>query len=217
LSRYRANDAQVLIVDDRIALCGSSNINDRSQMGSHDSELTIVMQDTQTMPSFMDGREYLAGHHAATLRRMLWREHLGLLPYQELDASQDPNAQPPNDCPNDWNEGDQWDKFVTDPLSDELWQMWTQRATTNTEVFRYLFHADPDDNIKTFKDYENFLPMGDRKQGHLYNPYMPAEEVRRALDKIKGHLVWFPLRFLEDANMAERGMQVNYYTESIYT
>ncbi|GAB7354646.1 hypothetical protein MBLNU459_g5078t1 [Dothideomycetes sp. NU459] len=208
---------KVCIVDDRIALCGSSNINDRSQLGFHDSELTIVMEDTHTLESKMDGQPYTAGHHAATLRRMLWREHLGLLPAQELDATNDPNAQPPQDCPNDWFEGDEYDAFVADPLSDELWSLWCERATTNTETFRHLFHADPDDNIRTFKDYQNFLPRGDMKQGHLYDPYMPDEDVRRNLDKIKGHLVWMPLRFLEDAEMAEKGMAVNAYTESIYT
>ena len=37
------------------------------------------------------------------------------------------------------------------------------------------------------------------------------------LEQIKGHLVWMPLDFLEDAEMAEKGMQVNEWTESIYT
>ena len=46
---------------------------------------------------------------------------------------------------------------------------------------------------------------------------MPAEEVRQKLDQIKGHLVWMPLDFLKDAEMAEKGLQVNVYTESIYT
>jgi len=119
------------------------------------------MEDTNALPSIMDGREYQAGHHAATLRRMLWREHLGLLPAQPLDASEDPNAQPPDVCPNHWHEGDEWDRLVTDPLSDEVWNLWTQQATTNTDVFRHLFHADPDDNIRTFDDYQNFLPRND--------------------------------------------------------
>lgn len=175
------------------------------------------MQDTNGLDSFMDGRPYKAGHHAATLRRMLWREHLGLLPAQDLDASDEINAQPPSDGPNQWYAGDEYDQLVTDPLNDDLWEMWTTRATTNTDVFRHLFHADPDDNIRTFQDYENFLPRSNMKQGHLYDPYRPAEDIRRDLDKIKGHLVWMPLRFLEDAEMAEKGMQVNAYTESIYT
>ena len=46
---------------------------------------------------------------------------------------------------------------------------------------------------------------------------MPAQEVRDKLDQIKGHLVWMPLEFLRDAEMAEKGLQVNAYTESIYT
>lgn len=46
---------------------------------------------------------------------------------------------------------------------------------------------------------------------------MPPEDLRRKLDDIKGHLVWFPLEFLQDANMAEFGLQVNQFTESVYT
>ena len=41
--------AKLMIVDDRIAICGSSNLNDRSQLGSHDSELAIVMEDTKVL------------------------------------------------------------------------------------------------------------------------------------------------------------------------
>ena len=96
----------------------------------------------------MDGQPYKAGYHAATLRRLVWREHLGLLPAQKLDASQDPNAQPPDVCPNDIMEGPEYE-FVADPLSDQVWDMWTGNATRNTDLFRHLFRADPDDNSKS--------------------------------------------------------------------
>lgn len=212
--------AKVCIVDDKTVICGSSNINDRSQLGYHDSELSIVMTDTRALDSTMDGVPYRAGHHAATLRRILWREHLGLLPAQSLDASKDPNAQPPGDSPNDNLEGPEFD-FVADPLSDALWDLWCRRASTNTDVFRDLFHADPDDCIRSFGDYDAFTPnpKADKqyKQGHLYDMNRPVAEVRRELDRIQGHLVWMPLRFLEDAEMAEKGLQINAYTESIYT
>ena len=102
------------------------------------------MEDYNALESTMDGQPFKAGHHAATLRRMLWREHLGLLPAQDIDASDDPNAQPP-DVPNDVHEGKEFE-FVADPMSDQLWDMWTGRATKNTELFRLLFRADPDDN-----------------------------------------------------------------------
>lgn len=175
------------------------------------------MEDTQTLPSIMDGREFQAGQHAATLRRMLWREHLGLLPAQKLDAGDDFNAQPPSHGDNQWHQGDEYDTLVADPLSDELWEMWTARATTNTDVFRSLFHADPDNHIRTFQDYDKFMPREGHKAGHLYDPYQPVDNVRRELDKIKGHLVWMPLDFLCDAEMAEKGLQVNQFTESVYT
>ncbi|KAL1635901.1 hypothetical protein SLS58_010069 [Diplodia intermedia] len=216
--------AKLLIVDDRITICGSSNINDRSQLGYHDSELSIVMEDTEKIESTMNGQPYQAGRHAATLRRMLWREHLGLLEAQESDASKDPNAQPPGDCPNDIQDDDPGYEFVADPLGDEVWDMWCGRASHNTEIFRDLFHADPDDNIKTFDDYAKFLPPVDpsnpneaHKQGHIFDLHRRTGDIKKTLDEIKGHLVWMPLDFLKDAEMAEKGLQVNAYTESIYT
>ncbi|KAL2017080.1 hypothetical protein VTK56DRAFT_2603 [Thermocarpiscus australiensis] len=210
--------AKLLIVDDRIVVCGSSNLNDRSQLGYHDSELSIVMEDTRRLPSTMDGQPFDAGYHAATLRRYLWREHLGLLPPQELDADGDPNAQPPgDDSPNDVRDGDDSWKLVEDPQSDELWEMWTARASKNTEVFRQLFHADPDDHVKTFDDYNAYMPQKGVPAGHIFDRMIPPREVRQKLDQVKGHLVWMPLQFLKDAAMAEYGLQVNQWTESVYT
>ncbi|KAJ5540432.1 Phospholipase D/Transphosphatidylase [Penicillium frequentans] len=207
---------KVCIVDDRIVICGSANINDRSQLGSHDSELAIVMEDQDFIDSEMNGQPYRAGRHAATLRRQLWREHLGLLPAQDYDAANEPNARPPDVCLNAILEGPEND-FVTDPLSDAVWNTWTEQASVNTETYRVLFRADPDDHIKTFEDYDNFYPRGAHKQGHLFDPYMPIAEVREKLDRIKGHLVWLPLEFLCEAEMAEPGLAVNQITESIYT
>ena len=129
----------------------------QSQLGNHDSELSIVMQDTKVLESEMDGKPYQAGQLAASLRRQLWREHLGLIEAQELDATKDPNAQPPNDCGNDYQEGEYWD-FVADPLGDKVWDLWTKQATTNTEIFRELFRPDPDDN----SEYSTSLPRQQR-------------------------------------------------------
>ncbi|KAH8651018.1 hypothetical protein BX600DRAFT_418123 [Xylariales sp. PMI_506] len=209
--------AKLLIVDDRIVICGSSNLNDRSQLGSHDSELSIVMEDTDRIQSVMDGQPFEVGRHAATLRRYLWREHLGLLPPQPLDASKDVNAQPPgDDSPNDpWDQHDSY-KFVEDPLNDDLWDMWTQSASKNTEIFRHLFHADPDDHVRNFEDYDRFLPPKGVKAGHIFDRFLPPEDIRSKLDQVQGHLVWMPLDFLKDANMAEVGLQVNQFTESVY-
>jgi phospholipase D1/2 len=184
----------------------------QSQLGSHDSELAIVMEDQDFIDSEMDGKPYRASRLAATLRRHLWREHLGLLPAQNYDATGHPNARPPDVCLNEILE-DTHNEFVTDPLSDAVWNTWTGQASVNTETYRMLFRADPDDNIKTFEDYDNFRPRGSHKQGHLFDPYLPVAEVREKLDRIKGHLVWLPLEFLRDAEMAEPGLAVNQITE----
>jgi phospholipase D1/2 len=205
--------AKLLIADDKVVICGSSNLNDRSQLGKHDSELSIVMEDTRTIESTMDGKPYQAGYHAASLRRHLWREHLGMIEAQELDASKDPNAQPVTESGNDDYTGNEEYEFVADPLGEQVWDKWTSQASKNTEIYRYLFRADPDDAIKTWKDYDSFAPRKTIKQGHLHDPYMPASLVRHELDKIRGHLVWMPLDFLCEETMAERGMQVNSVTE----
>lgn len=71
--------------------------------------------------------------------------------------------------------------------------------------------------VKTFEDYDHFRPAKGIKTGHIFDRFIPPEDVREKLDKIKGHLVWMPLEFLSEAEMAETGLQVNQWTESIYT
>ena len=39
--------SKCLIIDDQIALIGSANINDRSMMGFRDSELAVVIEDSE--------------------------------------------------------------------------------------------------------------------------------------------------------------------------
>ena len=73
---------------------GSANLNDRSQkvrtprlatlsllcvmlirslQGDGDSEIALVVEDEDHIPSYMDGHTYSAGRFAATLRRRLCR------------------------------------------------------------------------------------------------------------------------------------------------
>lgn len=71
--------------------------------------------------------------------------------------------------------------------------------------------------VKTFDDYNTFLPPKGVKAGHIFDRMMDPKDVRQKLDKVKGHLVFMSLDFLKDANMAETGLQVNSVTESVYT
>lgn len=51
---------KLMIVDDRIVLMGSANINDRSQLGNRDSEVAMLVEDTEMVPSFMNGKEVIS-------------------------------------------------------------------------------------------------------------------------------------------------------------
>ncbi|RPA72542.1 phospholipase D [Ascobolus immersus RN42] len=70
--------AKVMIVDDRIAIIGSANINERSMLGSRDSEVAAFVRDTETILSTMAGQPYRVGKFPHTLRVRLMREHLGI-------------------------------------------------------------------------------------------------------------------------------------------
>ena len=41
--------AKLLIVDDRVVVCGSANVNDRSLKGTRDSEICVVIEDHETV------------------------------------------------------------------------------------------------------------------------------------------------------------------------
>ncbi|KAI1734177.1 phospholipase D [Xylaria scruposa] len=70
--------AKTIVVDDRVALIGSANINERSMLGNRDSETACIVRDTDMMWSTMGGEPYRVGRFAHTLRMRLMREHLGL-------------------------------------------------------------------------------------------------------------------------------------------
>ena len=70
--------AKCMVVDDRIAIIGSANINERSMLGTRDSECAALVRDTDMIRSTMNGAPYLVGRFPHSLRMRLMREHLGL-------------------------------------------------------------------------------------------------------------------------------------------
>ena len=51
----QANNAKYNNID-RVVIMGSSNLNDRSQCGDRDSEIALLVEDQETIPSRMNGR-----------------------------------------------------------------------------------------------------------------------------------------------------------------
>lgn len=227
-----------MIADDRIVICGSANLNDRSQLGTHDSEIAILIDDPTPVESTMNGRPFMASRFATTLRRELFRKHLGLLPPQDYEKL-GPNAEP-IEIPNNFDLNCPESKIVADPLSDTFLSLWNSHARTNTEVYRQAFHVVPDDNVRNWTDYRNFYERyfkqadkeADGSHPHL-NPtryqwghvvrenFAPgpegARQLKELLSKVKGTLVEMPLMFLIQEDIAKQGLSLNAFTEEIYT
>jgi hypothetical protein len=70
--------SKVMIVDDRVAIIGSANANNRSQYGNRDSECALLISGGETIQTRMAGKPWTATVFAHTLRRNLWEEHLGI-------------------------------------------------------------------------------------------------------------------------------------------
>ncbi|CEJ81882.1 Putative Phospholipase D [[Torrubiella] hemipterigena] len=81
--------AKAMIVDDRVALIGSANINERSMVGSRDSECAAIVRDTDMIWTTMGGKPYQVGRFAHSLRLRLMREHLGLDTDQILEEERE--------------------------------------------------------------------------------------------------------------------------------
>ncbi|KAI8991905.1 hypothetical protein BDF20DRAFT_812470 [Mycotypha africana] len=184
--------AKILIADDKTVIIGSANLNDRSQCGDRDSEIALIVEDQETIPSLMDGKDYEASKFAASFRRQLWKEHLGLLPDSSIDEVND-NMLPLPVPQIDYTESEE-DKEVMDPLDDATLERWNFTARTNTEAFREIFHCVPDDTA--------FYPDPSQIDiGHVHNPELTVEEIRGQLSNIRGHLVEFPYDFLKNVDL----------------
>lgn len=225
---------KLMIADDRVVICGSANLNDRSQLGYHDSEIAVVVEDTTLVDSKMNGQQYKAAKFAASLRREIFRKHLGLLQPQDFTKPSD-NFLPINKAPNDYDWTSHSDALVQDPLSADFQQLWNSTASTNTEVFAKAFHVVPDDRIRNWDQYESFYSKhfvspdkhgkytqppggGTYQYGHVVREEFPGgvKELKEELSRVKGSLVEMPLSFMADVDFAH-GLALNAVTEPIYT
>ncbi|RAL04806.1 putative phospholipase D (PLD) [Aspergillus ibericus CBS 121593] len=229
--------SKVMIADDRVAIVGSANLNDRSQLGTHDSEIAIVIEDYTPVHSRMNGQPWTASRFAASLRRQLFRKHLGLLAPQ--DPERPDNNFEPVGAPNTLDFESPESQIVADPLADTLHSMWNTRARTNTEVFRKVFHSVPDDTVRnwaTYKEFYGYYFHNADKQaygedeskparygyGHVVRDDFPpgpegVRQVKELLSQVKGTLVEMPLMFLIEEDVAKEGLTLNELTEPIYT
>jgi phospholipase D1/2 len=65
-----------MIVDDRMCICGSANINDRSLQGTRDSEVCLVVNDLEMIDSCLNKRTEKVGIFSSTWRKKLFRSRI---------------------------------------------------------------------------------------------------------------------------------------------
>ena len=186
----------------------------------------------------MNGRPWRATKFAATLRRQLFRKHLGLLQPQDMEQ---PNQNfEPIGVPNIYDFGSEEDRLVMDPLADNFLNLWNSRAHQNTFAFGRIFHPVPHDDVRTWTDYdafyEYFFHKADKEAegkeahkkpakyewGHVVaDNFSPGDqgvgEMKDLLSTIKGALVEMPLLFLIKEDIAKEGPTLNAFTEEVYT
>ncbi|KAJ7101469.1 phospholipase D [Mycena belliarum] len=188
---------KLMIVDDRRVIMGSANINDRSQKGDGDSEIALVVEDGDMIRSTMNGETYNVARFAASLRRKLFREHLGLIqPQRSHKRTEEATSfMRPAPIPNDDETGDDEDALVADPLSEDMLNLWNNTARRNREIFTEIFRPVPTNLVRDWNAYDTYVPKV--KTGHVV-PGIPLERVKRQLSEVKGALVECPLDFLID-------------------
>ncbi|CAN4111032.1 unnamed protein product [Withania somnifera] len=195
--------SKVMIVDDRIALVGSSNINDRSLLGSRDSEICVVIEDKDFIDSTMDGKPWKAGKFANSLRVALWAEHLGLRA-EEICQIKDP---------------------VTDSTYKDIWMA---TAESNAMIYQDVFSCIPNDLVHSRSELRQCMNHWKDKLGHTTidlgvspnklefhdNGQVVSVNTKEKLKSVKGHLVSFPLEFMREEDLRPAFIETEFYTSA---
>ncbi|KAF8392647.1 hypothetical protein HHK36_022996 [Tetracentron sinense] len=192
--------SKVMLIDDCTALIGSANINDRSLLGSRDSEIGVLIEDKDFIDSSMNGKPWKAGKFTFSLRLSLWSEHLGLCA-REISG-------------------------ISDPVVDRTYKdIWMATAKTNTMIYQDVFACIPNDLIHSRAATRQNMAYWKEKLGHTTidigiasgklesykNGDINAIDPMERLESVKGHLVSFPLDFMCQEDLRPVFNESEYY------
>ncbi|KAG1880959.1 hypothetical protein F4604DRAFT_1578750 [Suillus subluteus] len=190
--------SKVMIVDDRrVIVTGMCNLTALAFWGNGDSEIALVVEDGDIVRSTMDGHPYMAARFATTLRRKLFREHLGLIEPQNVlhfteKVTSFMRCAPE---PNDDEIGTREDNAVADSLADSTLELWNRTARINREIFTEVFRPVPTNLVRSWSAYEDYLPKV--KTGHVV-PEIQLQRIKERLSQVRGSVVECRLDFLID-------------------
>ncbi|KAF3703833.1 Phospholipase D1 [Channa argus] len=124
--------SKMLIADDNTVIIGSANINDRSMLGKRDSEVAVIVEDTETVASVMDEQPYQAGRFALELRLECFRIILG--------AYTDPSIN------------------VSDPISNQFYkEVWMATCARNATIYQKVFRCLPSSDVHNLLQLESYV------------------------------------------------------------
>ncbi|CAF3996900.1 unnamed protein product [Rotaria sordida] len=144
--------SKLMIVDDRICICGSANINDRSLQGSRDSEFCLVVNDLEMIDSQLNGQKQKVGLFSSTWRKKLFRQMLGIKNEEEMN--------------------------VDDPCSDEFYQYFRQTAKTNAQIYEEVFNTLPTNHIKKFVEVEDYVQRPKLKETDPLTAHEKCKQIK---------------------------------------
>ncbi|WP_308418296.1 phospholipase D-like domain-containing protein [Iodobacter fluviatilis] len=121
--------SKLLIADDRVAILGSANINDRSMMGDGDSELAVIIRDDSPVHIKLDGKNpvpvSLCVHQ---LRSKLWKKIFGLAG----------GETPASDLAS----------VIEQPINPATWKRIQDIAQANLKAYQTAFLFTPQSDLK---------------------------------------------------------------------
>lgn len=150
--------AKCMVVDDRIAIIGSANINERSMLGPRDSECAAVVRDTDMLWSTMDGEPYQVGRFTHKLRMRLMREHLGI----NVDEVGEDELSEDRSQTGQWE--DDMDRFHGEGASGD-----PSNRNLKTEYQRQDDLLMRTENMSSFKNNFDYEQSGDPKTTTIKN------------------------------------------------
>lgn len=131
--------SKLLIADDRVAILGSANINDRSQLGDRDSELAVVISGREAQPSKLDGcSAQPICSEVQQLRITLWRKIFALdVTHQQVGVTP----------------ATQLESILGQPAKPATWQAIQLQAHSNAQAYEKVFFHVPRDHASIWPSW----------------------------------------------------------------
>lgn len=162
-------------------------------MGDRDSEIAVIVQDTDMLPGKMNGENVMKSRFALSLRLSLWREHLGLS-----------NTHSNN-------------HIIEDPIAPAVFhELWQNTSKRNTKIYEEIFPHIPKDSTLSLSQHNALLnafyfpdDVGAAASVAAFSApsVSPSSSPSTSspvalLEQLCGHLVDLPLNFLANEDLS---------------